>query len=115
LLPKAVRTADTNVHGERRACVACGYCENVCPVGLIPHLLHKHADKEIYNERLAEYKIFDCIECGLCDYVCPSKIHIAADIKKAKEALEAIEISHNKYVIPDCDMVLEAKEVEADE
>jgi Na(+)-translocating NADH:ubiquinone oxidoreductase A subunit len=112
LLPKAAKTSGTNLHGERRPCVSCTYCQKVCPVGLIPHLLHKHVDKEIINKRLAEYKIFNCIECGLCDYVCPSKIEISSDIKRGKVMLEANGISHNDYVIPYCDMVQEVKEVE---
>lgn len=115
LMPKADKTAETNLHGERRACVSCTYCQNVCPVGLIPHLLHKHADKKIINKRLAELKIFDCVECGLCDYVCPSKIEVSTDIKRGKELLEKEEISHNTYVIPQCDMILEPKEVAVDE
>lgn len=114
LLPNAVKRADTNLHGERRACVSCTYCQKVCPVGLIPHLLHKHVDKEIINERLAEYKIFDCIECGLCDYVCPSKIEVSSDIKRGKKMLEKTEISHTKYQLGDVDMILEPKEVEID-
>lgn len=111
LMPKAIKTADTNLHGERRACVSCTYCQNVCPVGLMPQLLHKHVDKKIINKRLAEYKIFDCVECGLCDYVCPSKIEVSSDIKRGKEMLEKNEISHNEYVIPQCDMILQPKEV----
>lgn len=107
LLPKVEKTAETNLHGERRTCIACGYCENVCPAGLVPHLLHKHVNRDIINERLAEYKLFDCIECGLCDYVCPSKIDLSTDIIKGKEALEKAEISHNTYLIPQCDMLLE--------
>ena len=115
LLPKADKTAETNLHGERRACVSCTYCQQVCPVGLIPHLLHKHVDKEIINKRLAEYKIFDCVECGLCDYVCPSKIEISSNIKKGKVLLEKNELSHNKYVLPQCDMIRKPKEVALDE
>jgi len=115
LLPKAEKTVGTNLHGERRACVSCTYCESVCPAGLIPHLLHKHADKNIINKRLAEYNIFDCIECGLCNYVCPSKIEVLSNIKIAKEELEKAEISHNKYVIPQCDLVTETREVASGE
>ncbi len=115
LLPRAKKSAGTNLHGERRACVSCTYCQNVCPVGLIPHLLHKHADKGIYNKRLGEYRLFDCIECGLCDYVCPSKIEVSTDIKKAKKEMEKAELGHNKYLMPGCDMLLEPKEVALDE
>ena len=116
LLPKSEKTAGTNLQGERRACVSCTYCQSVCPVGLIPHLLHKHADKNIINKRLAEYNIFDCIECGLCDYVCPSKIEVVSNIKLAKEELEKAEISHKEYVIPECDIVAQtSREVAAGE
>jgi len=115
LVSKAGKTVGTNLHGERRACVSCTYCESVCPVGLIPHLLHKHSDKNIINKRLAEYGIFDCIECGLCNYVCPSKIEVLSNIKIAKEKLEEAEISHNDYVIPQCDMIADSKEVKAGE
>lgn len=109
LMPKAIKKADTNIHGERRACVNCTYCQQVCPVGIIPHLLHKYVNKELYQERVAELGIYNCIDCKLCDYVCPSKIHVAADINKGKEALEAIEISHNDYLLPECDMIQNEK------
>lgn len=115
LLPKAGKTVGTNLHGEKRACVSCTYCESVCPMGLIPHLLHKHADKNIINKRLAEYGVFDCIECGLCNYVCPSKIEVLSNIKIAKGKLEQAEISHNDYVTPQCDMITDSKEVKAGE
>lgn len=82
---------------------------------MIPHLLHKHVDKGIINERLAEYRIFDCIECGLCDYVCPSKIEVSSDIKRGKELLEKNEISHTKYLLENVEMILKAKEVAEDE
>lgn len=110
LLPKADKVSNTSLNGERRACVSCTFCQEVCPVGLIPHLLHKHVDKKIINKRLADYRIFDCVECGLCDYVCPSKIEVSSDIKRGKVMLEANAISHNQYVIPNCDMVNEVKE-----
>jgi len=115
LMPKASKTAGTNLYGERRPCVSCTYCQNVCPVGLIPHLLHKHVDKDILNKRVAEYKIFDCIECGLCDYVCPSKIEISSDIIKGKDGLEKVDVSHNKYLLAFCDMVSDLKEEAEDE
>jgi Na+-translocating ferredoxin:NAD+ oxidoreductase subunit C len=109
LLPKAAKVTNTRVNGERRACVSCTFCQEVCPVGLLPHLLHKHVDKKIITKRLAEYRIFDCVECGLCDYVCPSKIEISSDIKRGKAMLEANQLSHNQYVIPKCEMINEVK------
>ncbi len=107
LLPNGEKTAETNIHGEHRACVNCTYCQSVCPVGLYPQLLHKHVDKEIITERLAELKIFDCIGCNLCNYVCPSKLDVAGDISKGKSLLEEREISHVKYLLDGCDLVHE--------
>lgn len=115
LMPKAKLKSTTSLNGERRPCVSCTYCQEVCPVGLYPQLLHKHVDKKLINKRLAEYKIFDCIECGLCDYVCPSKIEVSSDIKKGKALLEESGLSHNTYVIPFCDMVNSVKEVKGNE
>lgn len=39
------------------ACIRCGRCLKVCPVGLVP-----------YNEKSQR----ECIGCGCCSYVCPA-------------------------------------------
>jgi len=84
----------TNVHGELRPCIFCTFCEEVCPAGIIPHLLFHNVEKAVIDETLLKYKIFDCIECNLCSYVCPSKIPVSEFIKKGKARLieEGFEI-----------------------
>ncbi len=77
----------TNVHGELRPCIFCSFCEEVCPVGIIPHLLFHYVEKDVIDETLLKYKIFNCIECNLCTYVCPSKIPIAQFIGEGKAKL----------------------------
>lgn len=114
IAPKGIRYCETNIHGEHRPCISCGYCMNVCPKGLIPHLLHRHVDKNILNERVAELGIFDCIGCNLCNYVCTSKINVSSSIKEGKEKLEQQEISHEKYMLSKCDLIHEV-EVKSDE
>ncbi|HEW79163.1 MAG TPA: 4Fe-4S dicluster domain-containing protein [Phycisphaerales bacterium] len=88
------KTCGTNVHGELRPCIFCTFCEEVCPVSIIPHLLFQHVERDVIDENLLRYKIFDCIECNLCSYVCPSKIPVAEFIKKGKSGLisEGFEI-----------------------
>ncbi|MBT4482374.1 MAG: 4Fe-4S dicluster domain-containing protein [Candidatus Latescibacteria bacterium] len=81
LLPKQL---DSNVHGGVRPCVQCNYCDEVCPVGIYPHLIRKYVVADRADESF-RFRPYDCIECGLCDYVCPSKIDIASDVVKAKE------------------------------
>jgi Na(+)-translocating NADH:ubiquinone oxidoreductase A subunit len=79
----------TNIYGELRPCVFCTFCDEVCPVGIIPHLLFHYIEKGFVDETLLKYKIFNCIECNLCSYVCPSKIPVAWYIKEGKTKLLA--------------------------
>jgi len=77
---------DTALKGERRACVACIYCEEVCPVGIMPHLIHKY----LYQDALEEAEragIARCVACGLCTYVCPSKIELCEQFAEAQERI----------------------------
>jgi len=78
------KSCGTNIHGEHRPCLFCTFCEEVCPVGIIPHLLFHYVEKDVIDETLLRFKIFNCIECNLCSYVCPSKIPVAQFIKEGK-------------------------------
>ena len=78
----------TAVHGARRACVSCGFCEEVCPSGIMPHLIHKY----LYQDALEDAEragIELCVGCGLCSYVCPSKIGLCRQFLDAQEAIRA--------------------------
>lgn len=78
---------DTNIHGEERACLSCSFCAEVCPVGILPNLLHRYVEREILDESLQQFGVFKCIDCNLCTYVCPSKIPVANLIRKGKALL----------------------------
>ena len=83
---KALPTS-TSLRGELRACIACGYCEEVCPVDIMPHLLWRLLGKDLLEEaQTAGAQI--CVECGLCSYVCPSKIELAQTIAKGIEKIQ---------------------------
>jgi Na+-translocating ferredoxin:NAD+ oxidoreductase RnfC subunit len=86
LIPSGKIIYDTNMYGELRPCIQCGYCEEVCPVNIIPHLLSKQIKHDIC-EGAEKLGIFECIDCGLCSYVCPCKIPLADDIAKGKRKL----------------------------
>jgi Na(+)-translocating NADH:ubiquinone oxidoreductase A subunit len=78
---------DTNLHGEHRACISCGFCEDVCPVRILPHILHRYVQKNVIDETLVRFQIFKCIDCNLCSYVCTSKIPLARLMREGKAKL----------------------------
>ena len=80
---------DTNLHGEERACLSCSFCSEVCPVGILPNLLHRYVQRDIVDESIQQLGVFRCIDCNLCTYVCPSKIPVAQLIKQGKDRLRA--------------------------
>ncbi|HGJ65417.1 TPA: 4Fe-4S dicluster domain-containing protein [bacterium] len=89
LFPMIERNADTNLNGEMRSCIYCNYCEEVCPVGLMPYLLNKFITHDLIDEAI-NYKPLSCIDCNLCTYVCPSKIPVASNIKDLKEKIKEL-------------------------
>ncbi|MDP2913150.1 MAG: 4Fe-4S dicluster domain-containing protein, partial [Candidatus Omnitrophota bacterium] len=92
-IPFGSKRPDTNMHGEERPCISCAFCEEVCPVRIIPHLLSKFVKRGMIDETLMKYEIFNCIECGLCSFVCPAKIPLLKHIKEG----------HDKLVMQGCD------------
>jgi len=81
------KRGETNLHGEERPCIFCGFCDEICPAGLMPHHLFHHVERNIIDETLLRFKIYDCNECNLCAYVCPSKIPLGRYIKEGKNKL----------------------------
>jgi len=83
LLPSETKT-DCNTHGEKRACINCTYCEQVCPVDILPQFTMKALYGDDIESALA-HGLLDCTECSLCSYVCPSKISLSRIFKEAKD------------------------------
>jgi Na+-transporting NADH:ubiquinone oxidoreductase subunit A len=89
----------TTLRGELRPCVSCGFCEQVCPAGIMPHLIHKL----LYQDELEEAdraRVDLCMGCGLCSFVCPSKIELRGEFLDAQETIR-------------CELHAEAEEVQA--
>lgn len=84
-LSKSPFNVDCGMHGEERACVNCGYCDDVCAVDILPQFTMKCTLADAVEEALA-HGLLDCVSCGLCTFVCPSKIDLCAILRKAKEA-----------------------------
>jgi Na+-transporting NADH:ubiquinone oxidoreductase subunit NqrA len=77
----------TALKGERRPCVTCGFCEEVCPARIMPHVLHKLIFQDDL-EAAAKARLDLCIACGLCSYVCPSKLELAEEFQRTRRMME---------------------------
>ena len=78
----------TALCGEGRPCISCNYCEEVCPAGIMPHVIHKY----LYQDLLEEAEsagVGLCVECGLCSYVCPSKLELRQQFVEGKQTVLA--------------------------
>ncbi len=76
----------TGLRGERRACINCNFCEEVCPAAIMPHLIHKY----LYHDALEEAdraRVDLCVHCGLCSFVCPSKLELGKQFIEAQETI----------------------------
>lgn len=72
---------------EPTACIHCGRCANVCPIGLNPTIYAKAMEMDDEAERFAlldKSKVQLCIECGCCSYVCPARRPLVDTNKNAK-------------------------------
>lgn len=79
-----VQSEDEFVSSEEySACIRCGRCIDVCPMGLNPSMLSILAEKGHYEDAKA-YNLFDCFECGSCAFVCPSKRPMVQFVRLAK-------------------------------
>ena len=71
---------------EETACIYCGRCVDVCPMGLEPYLLNNYAAKGDF-EAAEKAHVMDCMECGGCSYICPAGRYITQRIKLAKSEI----------------------------
>lgn len=65
------------------ACVRCGRCVEICPMGLVPHRIAEYADLDKFA-MAEQYGVKDCMECGGCVYACGSRRPLVHLIKYAK-------------------------------
>jgi len=81
------------------ACIHCGRCVAVCPMGLNPTALagamqFEGADDRA--ERLAAAKVNLCIECGSCSFVCPAKRPLVENHRLAKSFMRQYQEAHKE-------------------
>lgn len=68
------------------ACIRCGACTNVCPIGLAPAEIQR-AYRKRDTARLTALSADACMLCGCCSYVCPAGIPLVMTHARAKQLL----------------------------
>lgn len=76
----AVKPAET-------ACIRCGKCVDVCPMGLRPFAIASAVKNNDELNELRRLHALDCIECGSCAFTCPAKIPLLDYCKLGKMEL----------------------------
>ena len=71
---------DTRPHSQ---CIRCGWCLDVCPMGLEPKEIGIYVEANRAQDT-AQFGVFDCFECGSCAYVCPAKRPLVQFVRLAK-------------------------------
>jgi Na(+)-translocating NADH:ubiquinone oxidoreductase A subunit len=77
----------TAVRGQVRPCISCNFCEEVCPAGIMPHLIHKYLYKDLIEDA-DRARVDLCVQCGLCSFVCTSKLELKEEFAQAKVVIE---------------------------
>lgn len=81
---------ETEAHRKQTvACIRCGKCVSVCPMGLEPYLLMTLSKKGFYEKAEGE-NVMDCIECGSCAWICPSNQPILDYVRLGKSTVGKI-------------------------
>ncbi|NVM21698.1 MAG: electron transport complex subunit RsxC [Desulfobacterales bacterium] len=67
-------------------CVSCGFCVDVCPMGLEPNNVSVYVEAG-RGDDTEEFGVDDCFLCGSCAYVCPAKRPLVQFMMMAKNDL----------------------------
>jgi heterodisulfide reductase subunit C len=82
--PEFLRTLDEHAESPAIACMHCGTCTALCPLGLksLPRDVMRAAVLGLEENLQAQSAdIFSCLLCRLCEENCPSKVKIAEKVR----------------------------------
>ena len=69
------------------ACMNCGVCSVVCPMGieLLPRKLFRYVLLGLKDKVLASKEtIYSCLLCKQCEANCPAQVHIAENVRSIR-------------------------------
>ena len=71
------------------ACLRCGRCTTVCPVGLMPQMMADAVDTGDLDRYEKKLYGLECIQCGCCGFICPAKRPLVQTFMRTKAEIMA--------------------------
>ena len=75
---------------DAEACMNCGVCTAVCPLGLdvLPRRLFRYVELGLEERVRAETEtVYSCLLCRLCEESCPAGVHITENVRTLRHHL----------------------------
>lgn len=72
------------------ACMNCGVCSAICPMGIeiLPRRLFRFVELGMEDHVLHETEtIYSCLLCRLCEESCPASVHITENVRTLRHYL----------------------------
>lgn len=69
------------------ACLQCGVCNAVCPMGtdLLPRKLFRYVLIGLEDKLVESTEtIFSCLLCGMCEASCPCEVKITSNVRQLR-------------------------------
>lgn len=66
------------------ACMNCGVCTAICPMGLelLPRQLFRYVEIGVEEKVLENQEtIYSCLLCKMCEQNCPAKVNIVENVR----------------------------------
>ena len=82
--PRLVEEVGGSEEFNASACMNCGVCTAVCPMGIevLPRKLFRHVLLGMEDQVLEETEsIYSCLLCKMCEVNCPAGVHIAENVR----------------------------------
>jgi electron transport complex protein RnfC len=80
---------EESIRPEEENCIRCGKCVDACPMGLVPYLLSRMSELEMWDD-IEKHSIMDCIDCGCCVFTCPAHRRLLDHIRPGKAKVGSI-------------------------
>jgi heterodisulfide reductase subunit C len=82
--PQLANEVGEDLEFNASACMNCGVCTAVCPMGIdiLPRRLFRYVMLGMEEQVLQETEtVYSCLLCKMCEVNCPAGVHIAENVR----------------------------------